>query len=95
MRLRGAQRRSRRVLTFSGYGLCLLSGGRDWTLRLWDLQTRKELHRMRGHTDGVRCVIVSADGKRAVSGGDDRTVRLWDLDTGQELAAPGLAQAPL
>src|SRR5205823_1136795 len=40
---------------------------------------------LRGHTDWVRSVAVSADGRRIVSGSDDRTVRGWDAGSGAEL----------
>ena len=35
---------------------------------------------LESHTDRVRAVALSADGKRAVSGSDDTTLRVWDLD---------------
>jgi len=38
-----------------------------------------------GHTNVVRCVCVSADGKRVLTSSDDSTLRLWDADTGKEL----------
>ncbi|MGK7878988.1 MAG: pentapeptide repeat-containing protein [Crocosphaera sp.] len=38
-----------------------------------------------GHTDYVRSVAISADGKSLVSGSLDKTIRLWDLGTGEEI----------
>ena len=65
--------------------------GSDFELRLWDARTGREVRRFGDHTQIVRCVAVSPDGKRAVSGGGenpkadpaDWTVRLWDLETGK------------
>ncbi|MEM7010366.1 MAG: TIR domain-containing protein, partial [Verrucomicrobiota bacterium] len=36
-----------------------------------------------GHTDYVRSVAFSPDGKFALSGSDDYTVRLWEIESGQ------------
>ncbi len=35
-----------------------------------------------GHTDAVRAVAYTPDGRRCVSGGADRTLRVWDVRTG-------------
>ena len=35
-----------------------------------------------GHTDDVRCVTFSSDGRSLASGADDNTVKLWDMQTG-------------
>ena len=37
-----------------------------------------------GHTDVVKAVAVSADGKKIASGGDDATVRVWPIAGGKE-----------
>jgi eukaryotic-like serine/threonine-protein kinase len=39
-----------------------------------------------GHSDLVRCVDWSPDGKVLVTGGNDNTVKTWDGSTGQEIA---------
>ena len=41
-----------------------------------------------GHTDEVRSVAFSPDGKRIATGSPDKTVRLWNPATGQPLGAP-------
>jgi RNA polymerase sigma factor (sigma-70 family) len=65
----------------------LASGSWDWSIKLWDLATGKELHHLKGHRGWVWSVAFSPDGKTLASGGDsrDRTIRIWDISTGNEL----------
>ncbi|TDL24683.1 WD40 repeat-like protein, partial [Rickenella mellea] len=52
------------------------------------IQTGKEAewpvlqHILEGHTDYIRSVAFSPDGKHIVSGSDDKTIRVWDAETG-------------
>ena len=62
------------------------SPARDKTVRLWDVETGRCLRVLEGHTDSVRSVAWSADGRRALSGSGDKTVRLWDVETGAACA---------
>jgi WD40 repeat protein len=57
----------------------------DYSIRLWDLETGKELRRLSGHPTWVSAVAFSPDGRLAISAGWDQLLRLWDLDTGEEL----------
>jgi hypothetical protein len=66
-------------------GRQLLSGGRDGSVRLWDMESGVELCRCEGHRRMVASVAFSPDGRRALSGSDDGTVRLWDLESGRQL----------
>jgi WD40 repeat protein len=64
-----------------------VSASRDWTLTVWNVETGKDLHSLRGHTGPVYGVAVSRDGTRILSAGftPDKTVRVWDLEKGKEL----------
>ena len=53
--------------------------------RNWDSKTGQELLTLKGHTDGVKCVVFSPDGKQLASTSTDRTVKVWDAENGTEL----------
>lgn len=56
-----------------------VSGSRDSSLRVWDIERGLQKHVLVGHTSSVRAIEVH--GNRAVSGSYDTTCRLWDVDT--------------
>jgi hypothetical protein len=50
------------------------------TLRLWNIESGREVRRLDGHDAGALIVTFSKDGQRILSSGwGDRTVRLWDV----------------
>jgi WD40 repeat protein/cytochrome c553 len=57
----------------------------DRSVRLWDVEGRRDVKRLVGHTASVWSVALSPDGKYALSGGMDGVARLWDLATGLEM----------
>ena len=63
-----------------------VSGSRDKTLRVWDLERGQSLRTLEGHSRSVNGVAITPDGRRAVSGSRDHTLRVWDLESGKELA---------
>ncbi|MCE9567976.1 MAG: hypothetical protein K8U57_38740 [Planctomycetes bacterium] len=68
------------------FGISSGSGSEGTTARIWNLETGKELHELKGHTSTISSVAISTDGKRAITGGlFDTTVRVWNLETGKEL----------
>jgi WD40 repeat protein len=62
----------------------LASGGRDGTIRLWDLNTGREGHRLEGHASWVTALVMLPDGRLA-SGGEDRAILLWDPSASTEM----------
>ena len=62
-----------------------VSASEDQTLKVWDLDSGRELRTLTGHTGSVTAVAVTPDGQRAVSASGDETLKVWDLDSGREL----------
>jgi mono/diheme cytochrome c family protein len=73
------------TVAFSPDGRRALVASADRSVRLWDVEGRRDLRRLIGHTASVWAVAFSPDGMRAISGGMDGTVRVWVLNTGTEL----------
>ncbi|MBU6229875.1 MAG: NACHT domain-containing protein [Cyanobacteria bacterium REEB459] len=70
----------------------LISGGRDGTICLWDLQQWSCRRVLRGHRCQVHSLALSLTGDRLISASYDGRVCWWDLDSGTQL---GHWQAPL
>jgi WD40 repeat protein len=47
---------------------------------LWDITTGQEIRRLAGHTNEVRDVTFSPDGKYILTASEDSTARLWLTD---------------
>jgi len=75
----------RRVLSGSGQPIGVGQSDFDFTVRVWDLDSGRELRGLQGHTNWVTSVHFSPDGQRVLSGSYDHSVRLWEVETGKEL----------
>jgi WD40 repeat protein len=62
-----------------------LSASNDKKLKLWDLDSGRQLRTLEGHSDSVTAVAVTPDGSRALSASRDNTLKLWDLRSGDVL----------
>jgi WD40 repeat protein len=54
-------------------------------VKIWDVKTGECLFTLDGHTDHVRGVKFSPDGRKLVSAGLDQSVRIWDVKTGKNV----------
>lgn len=70
------------ALAYSDDGKYLFSGAEDNTLRMWEVQTGKQLRIFDGHTQGVTAVVF-IDDKHIISASRDKTIRIWDTQNGQ------------
>lgn len=71
-------------------GRWLVSGSRDRTLRVWDLETKRLRYRpLVGHTKSVLCLQFDPRPSEDViiSGSSDRNVIIWRFSTGEKIQA--------
>ncbi|TYT71589.1 WD40 repeat domain-containing protein, partial [Microcystis aeruginosa] len=59
----------------------------DNTIKLWNLETGKEIRTLSGHDGNVTSVSFSSDGKTLASGSSDNTIKLWNGNNGWDLDA--------
>jgi len=74
---------------FGGKGMLAWVEGKrekdDYTARIWNVESGKELKKFKGHTGGIHSVAFSSDGQKIVTASDDSTARIWDVKSGREL----------
>ena len=71
---------------FSPDGRRAVVASGDRSVRYYDVEGRRDLKRLVGHTASVWAVALGSDGRSAASGGMDGTARVWDVVTGIETA---------
>jgi WD40 repeat protein len=55
------------------------------TIRLFTVDTAKEIRAMKGHNAAINAVDFSPDGKWLASGGNDKNTIVWDVASGKQL----------
>ncbi|MBD3191243.1 MAG: DUF4062 domain-containing protein [Candidatus Heimdallarchaeota archaeon] len=75
---------------FSPDGTKVISGAKDGTLKLWNVQTGEELRTLKGHTSNITACTFSKDGTKVLSTsskifGNESILKIWNVKTGEEL----------
>ncbi|HKR11960.1 MAG TPA: WD40 repeat domain-containing protein [Pyrinomonadaceae bacterium] len=73
------------AVVFISQGKIIAAGNGDGTISYWEVNSGKELRVLKGHSDLVFCLALSADGRSLASGSYDHTVKLWDVVAGKEI----------
>uniref|UniRef100_UPI0028A71526 serine/threonine-protein kinase n=1 Tax=Planktothrix agardhii TaxID=1160 RepID=UPI0028A71526 len=73
-------------VAFSPDGRTLASGSFDNRIKLWDVQSQREIATLTGHSSYVTSVAFSPDGRTLASGSDDNTIKLWDVQSQRQIA---------
>lgn len=68
---------------FTNDGRSVVVGGRDSTLILWDLESKKQSRAFRGFNASIDAVSLSDDDRYVIAGGEDETARVWKKETGE------------
>src|SRR5690606_22125176 len=63
----------------------IISASVDETVRLWEMGTGQELRQFLGHSDTVRSVAISPNGRYFVTSGYDNVARIWNRESGTEV----------
>ncbi|MFB2917599.1 hypothetical protein [Aerosakkonema funiforme] len=72
-------------VSFSPNGKMLASASDDYTVKVWDIFSGKEIKTLTGHTNCVNGVSFSPNGKMLASASADNAVKLWDISSGKEI----------
>ncbi len=63
----------------------MASSSYDKTVKLWSVESQKEITTLQGHKSAVNSVAFSPDGKYLASSSDDKTVKLWNVESYKEV----------
>ena len=74
--------------SFSPDGKQVVSGGNvKNSLKLWDMETGRDLKSFTGDSDGIYAVAFSPDGRHVLSGNANHSMKLWDATVLKEIRA--------
>lgn len=73
------------ALALSPDGKVAATASYDKLIKLWDVETGKELKTLKDHIDAIYSLAFTPDGKRLVSGAADRSIKVWNPATGERL----------
>lgn len=75
---------SLKVLTVSEDGRLIATAGMGTMIRIWNLESGKLQHSLRGHNFSIWSLAFNADATLLASTSMDGTLKVWNLQTGQE-----------
>ncbi|MGB4974076.1 MAG: caspase family protein [Cyclobacteriaceae bacterium] len=72
-------------IEYSPDGTKIATCSEDFTIKIWEIATGKEMTTMFGHTKAVNDLAFAPDSKTLVSVGDDNKVIIWEVESGKSL----------
>ena len=76
-------------MAISADGRRAVSASWDQMLKVWEVDSGRELRTLIGHSDAVTGAAMTADGRRAVSASADQTLKVWEVASERELCTLG------
>ncbi len=73
------------AISVSQNGKLLVTGSDDKTIKLWSIESGREIRSFSDHKSDVLDVDFSSDGRLIASAGRDLTFKIWDVATGELL----------
>ena len=71
--------------SFSPNGKYVVTGSYDNTIKIWDLESAKEIRSYNRHTERIKSIVFSSDGNKILSASGDNTAIVFDILTGKVL----------
>lgn len=62
----------------------IVSGGQDYTIKIWDIEKKQTIFTLKGHTSMI-WDIKELEGNKLISASDDNKSKMWDLNEKKEL----------
>lgn len=72
--------RSVMSVKFSSNNKYIVSCSYDASVRLWDVESGKEIYTFLGHTMPVNDIDISSDNKFIISASSDNTIKIWEIN---------------
>lgn len=73
------------TVSMSPDGKILASGDDNKIIKLWDLDTKKVINTLSGHSQAVTSLTFSPNGEILATASDDHSVKLWHLPTSKTI----------
>lgn len=61
----------------------IVSGGRDKTIRIWDINSAKCIYIQKENTKNITSIAVTPDSRYYLSGGDNGVIKMRNIETGE------------
>ncbi|MUG91477.1 hypothetical protein F7734_02825 [Scytonema sp. UIC 10036] len=75
-------------IDISADGQILVSGDDKGVIRVWNLNSKKEINAFRGHEDSVKSVAIHSERNMIISGGKSGNGKIWQMSTDSTFLTP-------